>query len=92
MNLKRTALLAVVVTGCVATILGAFTTTPELITQVIVGIVAFLAAGIVLLLLLWTPWLRALPPERQRRTIWIAAGGTGLVVCLLPLVIGILTR
>ena len=69
MSTKKTALLAVAVTGFAATVLGAFTTTPELITQLIVGIGAFLAAGIVLLVLLWTPWLRALPPERQRRTI-----------------------
>jgi hypothetical protein len=68
------------------------TTTPEVITQLIVGTAAFLAAGIVLLVLLWTQWLRALPPERQRRTIWVAAGVTGLVVCLLPLAVGILTQ
>ena len=92
MNSKQTALIALVATGVGATVLGAFTTTPEVITQLIVGTEAFLAAGIILLVLLRTPWLRALPPERQRRTIWIAAGSTGLLVCLLPLVIGILTR
>ena len=92
MSTKQTALVAVVVTGVCATVLAAFTTTPEVITQLIVGTAAFLAAGFVLLVLMWTPWLRALPPERQRRTIWIAAGGTGLLVCLLPLVIGSLTR
>jgi hypothetical protein len=89
MNPRQTALVAVVVTGFCATVLGA---TPDVITQLIVGTAAFLAAGIVLLVLLWTPWLRALPPARQRRTIWFAAGVTGLVVCLLPLAVGILTR
>ena len=92
MNSKQTALVALLVTGVGATVLGAFTTTPEVITQLIVGTAAFLAAGIVLLVLFCTPWLRSLPPERQRHTIWMAAGSTGLVVCLLTLVIGILTR
>src|ERR1041384_4591143 len=92
MNSKQTALIALVATGVGATVLGAYTATSEVITQLIVGVAAFLAAGIVLLVLLWTPWLRALPPERQHRIIWIAAGGTSLVVCLLPLMIGILSR
>jgi hypothetical protein len=90
MDAKLTALPAIVVTGFAAAVLGAFTTTPEVITQLVVGMAASLASGIVLLALLWTPWLRALSPERQRRAIWIAAAGTGLVVCCLPLVVGIL--
>ena len=92
MSTKQTAFIAVIVTGFCASVLAAITTTPELITELIVGIGAFLAAGIVLSVLLWTPWLRALPPEQQRRTLWIAAGSTGLVVCLLPQVIWTLTR
>ena len=89
MNPKLTALLSVVVTGFGATVIAPFTTTPELVTQVAVGVLAFLAAGVVLLALWWTPWLRALPPQRQRRTIWIAACGTGLVVCVLPLLLAV---
>jgi len=89
MNSKLTALLAVVVTGFCATVLGAFTTTPEVITQLVVGVSAFLASGIVVVALLWTPWLRALSPERQRRGIWIAACGTGLLVTLLPMAVAL---
>lgn len=49
MNPKLTALLAVVVTGFGATVIAPFTTTPELVTQLFVGVFAFLAAGVVLL-------------------------------------------
>jgi hypothetical protein len=85
MNPRLTALLAVVATGCGATVLGGFTTTPEVITQLIVGITAFLASGIVVFVLFCTPWMRSLSPERQRRAIWFAAATTGVIVCFLPL-------
>ncbi len=85
MSPKFTALVAAVTTGCGATVIGAFTTTPEMVTQLIVGTTAFMASGIVLLVLFCTPWLRAVSAERQRRVIWFAAVSTGALICLLPL-------
>ena len=85
MNPKLTAIIGVVVTGFCGMVLGAFTTTPEAITQIIVGIGASLAAGTVLLVLFCTPWMRSLPAGRQRRVIWCAALGTGVITCFLPL-------
>lgn len=89
MNTKLTAFVAVVVTGFCATFLGAFTTTPEVLTQLVVGVSATLASGIVVLVLMWTPWFGALRPERQRRATWIAACGTGLLMAFLPMLLSL---
>jgi len=85
MNPKVTALIAVVATGFCGTVLGAFTATPEAITQMIVGMGASVAAGAVLLVLFCTPWMRSLPAAQQRRVIWLAALSTGVISCFLPL-------
>ena len=92
MNAKQTALTAAVITGIGAIGLAAFTVTPDTIIQLTVGVAAFFASGLVLFVLLWTPWLRALPLERQCRAIWIASVSTGIIVCLLPLVTFMLKR
>jgi hypothetical protein len=85
MNPNRTALLAIVVTGVAAALFAAFTATPEVITQVIVGIEAVAASALVVFILLRIPRMRTLPEARQRKFIWLSAGTTSAVVCLLPL-------
>ncbi len=92
MSPKRTAILAVVITGVVATFLAPFTTTPEVITQISVGVEALAASALVVLILLRIPRLRTLSPAGQRKAIWFAAGSTGMLVCLLPLALSILRR
>ena len=86
MSPSLTAVVALVVTAVNAIPLAAFTTTPDLITQFLVAIAVFLITGLVLLVLLWTRWMRALPTDRQCLIIWIVAVSTGGVVCLLPLI------
>ena len=92
MNVRKTAIVAVVLTGIVSTIVAAFTTTPELITQLVVGLGAFVASGVVALVLLLTPWLGTLSPRGQRRAVWLAVAGTGAIVCILPFGLTILRR
>ncbi len=92
MKPKLTALIAVIVTYFCGTLLGAFTTTPDAITQMTVGLGASLAAGAVLLVLFCTPWMRSLPAARQCRVIWFAALGTGVISCFLPLVLVLFRR
>ena len=92
MSPSQTGLVAVVTTGAGATVLAAFTATLEAVTQLAVGFAAVVASGVGLLLLWWTPWFRALPPERQQRAMWVTTGIIGFIVCCLPLVIILLRR
>src|SRR5438105_748890 len=87
MNSKRTALLAVTVTGIAATLLSAFTATPEAVTQLIIGVEAIAASAIVVFIVLRVPSMQALPIRRQRQMIWFSASGAGMVVCVLPLIL-----
>jgi hypothetical protein len=84
MSTKMTAAVAVVVTAVVVTFLAAFTATPDAVIQLVTGGMACLATGLVLLILLWLPWMRALPESRQKKVIWLVAATTGFAVCCLP--------
>jgi hypothetical protein len=86
MSPKLTAFLAVVVTAYCAGILGAITMTPEVMSQIIVGVAAFIFSGMVVLGLWFIPSFRTCPVARQRVVIWIAAGGASIFVCILPLI------
>jgi len=79
-----TAAVAVVVTAVIVTFLAAFIVTPEVITQLVMGGMAFLVTGLVLLIVLWLPWMRALPDGRQKKVIWLVAASAGVAVCCLP--------
>ena len=92
MKPKRTALVAIIVTGIAATFLAALTATPEVVTQLIVGVETVAASAVVVFVLLRIRRLQALPAARQRQLIWLCAGSAGAIVCLLPLVIGVLKR
>jgi hypothetical protein len=84
MSTKITAAVAVVVTAVVVTFLAAFTATPDLVIQLVTGGIAFLVTGLVLLIVLWLPWMRALPESRQKKVVWLVAASTGVAVCCLP--------
>ena len=84
MSTKMTAAVAVVVTAVVVTFLAAFTATPEAITQLVMGGMAFFVTVLVLLIVLWLPWMRALPESRQKKVIWLVAASAGVAVCCLP--------
>src|ERR1700677_3228214 len=92
MNPKWTALLAVAVTATCAGILGGFTVTPEVFTQILVGVESFVASGLVILVLFWTSRFRNCRPGRQQSIIWVAAGSTGVIICLLPLFLLLIKR
>ena len=79
-----TAAFAVVVTAVVATVLAAVTATPDAVTQLVTGGMAFSVTALVLLIVLWLPWMRALPESRQKKVIWLVAASAGVAVCCLP--------
>jgi hypothetical protein len=81
MNLRKTAIRAAIVSGLGAAVLTEFTTAPDYFTQAVVAFVSFIMAGIVILIMLWSPWLRKNSPERQRRMLWAAACSTAFIVC-----------
>ena len=87
MKPKRTALLAVIVTGIAAAFLAGFTATPEVVTQLVIGVEAIVASAVVVFILLRVPSMQALPVPRQRQIIWLSACGAGMVVCVLPLIL-----
>ncbi len=90
MSTKITAAVAVVVTAVIVTFLAPFLVTPEAITMLVMGGMAFLVAGVVLLIVLWLPWMRALPEGRQKKVIWLVAASAGLAVCCLPFAFSLL--
>jgi hypothetical protein len=92
MSAKLTAFLAVPVTAYCAGILGALTMTPEMMSQIIVGVAAFIFAGLVVSGLWFVPAFRICAVARQRSVIWIAASSTSAIVCIFPLVIYLLKR
>ena len=92
MNAKQTAFLALAVTAFCATILGGITATPEIVTQIIIGVVAFLSSGLVLLGLWFTSWFRNSSVSRQQSVIWISTGSTSAIVCFLPLALWLLVH
>ena len=79
-----TAASAVVVTAVIVTLLAAFIVTPEAITLLVMGGMAFLVTGLVLLIVLWLPWMRALPEGRQKKVICLVAASAGVAVCCSP--------
>jgi hypothetical protein len=85
MSTKMTAAVAAVVAAVVVTVLTAFTATPDVVFQLVNGGVALLVTGLVLLIVLWLPWMRALPENRQKKVIWLVAASAGFAVCWLPL-------
>jgi hypothetical protein len=85
MSPKQTSFLAVAVTAYCAGILGGVTMTPEVVSQIIVGVAALVVATVVVCILWLTAWFRALSPKRQQSAIWIAASCASAVVCFLPL-------
>ncbi len=80
-----TAAVAVVIAAVVVTFLTAFTATPDLVFMIVNGGVALFVTGLVLLIVLCLPWMRALPENRQKRVIWLVAASAGFAVCWLPL-------
>jgi hypothetical protein len=92
MSAKLTAILAVPITAYCAGILGAFTTTPEPISQIIVGAGALIFSGLVVFGLWLVPSFQSCAIARQRAVIWITASSTSAIVCLFPLVLYLLRR
>jgi hypothetical protein len=85
MSTKMTAAVAVVIAAVVVTFLTAFTATPDLMFMIVNGGVALVVTGLVLLIVLCLPWMRALPENRQKTVIWLVAASAGFAVCWLPL-------
>lgn len=92
MSPKLTSLIASVVAAIFAIFLSYFTTTPEFLTQLILGAAAFVITGLLLLFLLLLPWFRPLAAKRQRAVIWSVAASTAMVVSFLPLALFLLRR
>lgn len=90
MSLKRTALLAVIVTGIIVTLLAAVTATPDILTQLLIGVEAVAASAIVVFILLRIPKMKALPESKQQQLILVSVCVTGVLVCLLPLALAAL--
>lgn len=66
--------------------------TPEVWSQIIIGVFALFASGLVVLGLWFTPWFRSRSIARQNSVIWIAASSTSAAVCILPLVVLLVHR
>jgi len=92
MSAKLTAFLAVPVTAYCAGILGAFTATPEPISQIIVGAGALIFSGLVVSGLWLVPSFQGCAIARQRAVIWIAASSTSAIACIIPLVFYLFRR
>jgi len=81
MSLRKTAFWATIASGLGAALLTEFTTAHELFTQAVVAFSALLAAGLIILILLFSPLLRKNRPKTQRRLIWVAGCSVAITVC-----------
>lgn len=90
MNSKMTAVIAVVCTALVVMLVAGLVTTPEMITQILMGCAAFFVTGLALLVLLCLPWMRTLPQNRQTLSICTVAAISGIAVCFVSLLIVLL--
>ena len=85
MTAKTTALLAIQFAALLAGIIGVFTTGPEILLPIIVGIFALIISSLIVCGLWLVPAFKTSPLTRQRRVIWIAAFSTSVLVGLSPL-------
>jgi len=77
---RRTARRAVLVTGIIATVGAAVSTTPEVLTQLAVFVASVFVSGVLLVALFCTRWFQSASTGQQTRRIWIASGAAGFIV------------
>ena len=77
---RRTARRAVLVTGIIATVGAAVSTTPEVLTQLAVFVASVFVSGVLLFALFCTRWFQSASTGQQTRRIWIASGAAGFIV------------
>ena len=79
----KTAVIAVIVTAIVVTLVSGFTAgTPEVITQLIFGVGGAVISGLVTVGVLLVPRIRGLRVEQQRKIIWLTSSCSGLTFLL----------